>query len=180
MKFFIFIFTLLSFYRADAQTFDSLITNSHSILKSLKSGDSVVYYQCHVEESSEFLASDNPSPNRVKKYTVTDKFVVTRLPNALQVNHYASPLKVFPNRKFSGLKIRERPYWAFKKQGSFLLTEKAVKILIALERKGREAIEYDFAITKHNTNQLIIKHQKDFKQLVIDGNYTLSELMQSN
>ena len=46
-----------------------------------------------------------------------------------------------------------------------------------LERKGREAIEYDYVVSKNNTNQLIIKLKKDFKQLVIEGDYVLSKLL---
>lgn len=84
---------------------------------------------------------------------------------------------ILPNRKFSALKIREKDYWNFKREKEKVLTEKDLKLLVALENKGREANEYDFVINKYNTNQLIIKKKKNFKQLVIEGNYILSKML---
>lgn len=75
------------------------------------------------------------------------------------------------------LKIRERPYWSFKKEKTSELKEEDLKVFLALEKKGREAIEYDYAITRYTTNQIIIKKKKDFKQLVIEGNYVISKLI---
>lgn len=158
---------------------DSLVIPSSSILKNLKEGDSLTYYQCHVEEATQQLstASGQTLTGKSQKYTITEKYVLKKKEQILTVVYYASSLTVFPNKKFSGLKIREKSYWEFKKEKTFTLTEKDLKILLALEKKGREAIEYDYAITKYNTNQLIIKFGKNFKQLVIDGNYVLSKLL---
>jgi hypothetical protein len=50
-------------------------------------------------------------------------------------------------------------------------------VLVAIEAKGKETTEYDFVIDKYNTNQVIIKTKKNFKQLVIDGNYILSKYL---
>lgn len=75
------------------------------------------------------------------------------------------------------MKIREKDYWNFKKEKTIILNQKGLKTLLAIEKLGKEAIEYDYAITKYNTNQLIIKKRKDFKQLVIDGNFILSKLL---
>ena len=92
-------------------------------------------------------------------------------------NYFTSSIIIFPNRKFSSLKIREKSYWDFRLIKQFELNEQNLKLLVAIENKGREAIEYDYAITKYTTNQLIIKFKKDFKQLVIDGNFILSKLI---
>jgi hypothetical protein len=172
------ILLVVSVFGSFAQN-DSLVIPSSSILKNLKDGDSVTYYQCHVEEATQQLstASGQTLTGKPQKYTITEKFVLKKKEQILTVVYYASSLTVFPNKKFSGLKIREKSYWEFKKEKTFSLTEKDLKILLALEKKGREAIEYDYAITKYNTNQLIIKFGKDFKQLVIDGNYILSKLL---
>lgn len=158
---------------------DSIVIPNNSILKGLNVGDSITYYQCHVEEAVQQLstASGQTLTGKPQRYTITEKFVVKKSADSYSVNYYASSLTVFPNRKFSGLKIREKPYWEFKKERSFVLSDKDLKCLIALEKKGKDAIEYDYAITKYNTNQLIIKTKKDFKQLVIDGNYILSKLL---
>lgn len=162
----------------NAQIKDSLINNSNSSLKNLKVGDSIAYYQCHVEEATQQLstASGQTLTGKPQKYSITEKYVIRKSEEGYSVNYYSSSFTNFPNRRFSGLKIREKPYWEFKKEKTFTLSKKHVATLIALENKGREAMEYDYAITKYTTNQLIIKHRKDFKQLVIEGNYVLSKL----
>jgi hypothetical protein len=162
----------------NAQIQDSLIKNSNSILKSLKIGDSITYYQCHVEEAVQQLStvSGQTLTGKPQKYSITEKYVLKKSAEGYLVNYYSSSFSNFPNRRFSGLKIREKPYWEFKKEKTFTLSKKHIAMLIALENKGREAMEYDYAITKYTTNQLIIKHRKDFKQLVIEGNYVLSKL----
>ncbi len=164
-----------SFY---AQT-DSVTIPNNSILKTLKVGDSLTYYQCHVEEATQQLttASGQTLTGKQQKYTITEKYVVQKNAEGYSAKYYAATLAVFPNRKFSALKIREKPYWGFKKEKEFALSEKDLKYLVAIEKKGKEAIEYDYAITKYNTNQLIIRNGKNFKQLVIDGNYILSKLL---
>ncbi len=158
---------------------DSLTIPNNSILKNLKVGDSLTYYQCHVEEATQQLttASGQTLTGKQQKYTITEKYVVQKNADGYSAKYYAATLAVFPNRKFSALKIREKPYWGFKKEKEFTLSEKDLKYLVAIEKKGKEAIEYDYAITKYNTNQLIIKAGKNFKQLVIDGNYVLSKLL---
>jgi hypothetical protein len=158
---------------------DSIVIPNNSILKGLKVGDSLTYYQCHVEEATQQLStvSGQTLTGAQQKYTITEKYVVQKNANGYSAKYYAATLAVFPNRKFSALKIREKAYWGFKKEKDFILSDKDLKYLIALEKKGKEAIEYDYAITKYNTNQLIIRKGKDFKQLVIDGNYILSKLL---
>ncbi len=158
---------------------DSIVIPNNSILKGLKIGDSLTYYQCHVEEATQQLStvSGQTLTGAQQKYTITEKYVVQKNADGYSAKYYAATLAVFPNRKFSALKIREKAYWGFKKEKDFVLTDKDLKYLIALEKKGKEAIEYDYAITKYNTNQLIIRKGKDFKQLVIDGNYILSKLL---
>ncbi|PBQ32158.1 hypothetical protein CNR22_10360 [Sphingobacteriaceae bacterium] len=152
---------------------------SNSLFKDVKQGDSLTFYQCHVEEAVQQMAtaSGQTLTGKSQKYTITEKYVFHRNETGYSVSYYTSSLNVFPNKKFSGLKIRERPYWAFKLEKIFPLKEDDLKVFLALEKKGREAIEYDFAITRYTTNQIIIKQRKDFKQLVIDGNYVISKLI---
>lgn len=150
-----------------------------TMVAKLVSGDSLVYYQCHVEEATQQLATTsgqtlNTSP---QKYSITEKFILYKDSNHYRVKYFISSLTSLPNRKFSGLKLREKPYWNYKLEKQMDVSEKAVKIMAALENKGKETNEYDFAITKYNTNQIIIKQGKNFKQLVIDGEYVLSRLI---
>lgn len=162
----------------NAQNTYTFITKE-SLLYSLEPSDSIFYYQCHVEEVKEQIQTANGQTltTQSKKITLTDKFVVYKTDSTYKVNYYVASLTVFPNRKFSGLKIREKKYWQFVKQKSKTLTEKDLKYFIALEKSGQPTTEYDFAITKYTTNQLIIKCKKDFKQLLIKGGYVLSSLV---
>lgn len=179
MKKLFFILCAFAVCVVQSQTKESPLIPPGSILSGLKPGDSITYYQCHVEEAVQQMAtaSGQTLTSKPQKFTITEKFVITRAEAGYQVNYYTSSLNVFPNKKFSGLKIRERPYWAFKKERSFQLDDQDLKVLLALEKKGREAIEYDFAVTRYTTNQLIIKQRKNFKQLVIEGDYVLSRLI---
>jgi hypothetical protein len=178
MRILLFIVAFLVIGLTNAQSGDSIIPKQ-SILNHLSVGDSVIYYQCHVEEAVQQMStvSGQTISGKPQKYSITEKIVVKKTTDGFQATYYTSSLNVFPNRKFSGLKIREKAYWEFKKVGSYLLSERDLKILLAMEKKGREAIEYDYAITKYTTNQLIIKRKKDFKQLVIEGEYILSKLL---
>ena len=161
-----------------AQTPEIVIPTT-SILSEVKLGDSITYYQCHVETAVQqlYTASGQTLTGKPQKYSITEKYVLIKGPGGYSVNYYTSSLNVFPNRRFSGLKIREKAYWEFKKERAFNLSSREISALVALESKGREAMEYDYAITKYTTNQLIIRYRKNFKQLVIGDNYVLSKLI---
>ncbi len=178
MKKIIFLFCLFSLI-VTSQTSAPFSVPEKSILYTLKLNDSITYYQCHVEQAVQQLstAGGQTLTSNSKKFTITEKYVIVKTDSVTyNVKYYTSSLIAFPNRKFSGLKIREKKYWEFRKENEFKLTQTNLKYLIALESKGRETTEYDFAITKYTTNQLIIKTTKQFKQLVIDGDYVLSQL----
>ncbi|WP_317899171.1 hypothetical protein [Aurantibacillus circumpalustris] len=162
-----------------SQITDSINLAPSSLFNNLKLGDSLTFYQCHVEEAVQQLstASGQTLTGKTQKYTITEKYVLVKTDMGYNANYYTSSLNVFPNKKFSGLKIRERPYWAFEKEKTVTLNDQDLKVFLALEKKGHEAIEYDFGITRYNTNQIIIKQHKNFKQLVIEGNYVISKLI---
>ncbi len=166
-------------FQSHSQTFDTEIQQSKSLLRNINIGDSIVYYQCHVEEGTQQLvtSSGQTLTGKPQPYTITEKFVITKNNQNFGVKYFTSSLTVFPNKKFSGLKIREKEYWQFKQDSIFNLDEKGLKILLSLENKGREAMEYDYPITKYTTNQIIIKHHKNFKQLVIEDKQCISKYM---
>lgn len=168
-------FTIYSF----GQSAPGYSIPQESMLAKLNDGDSLVYYQCHVEEAVQQMTtvSGQTLTGAQQKYSITEKFVVKKSGETFAARYYISSLNILPNRKFSGLKIREKDYWNFKFEKEINLTENHVKAIVALERKGREANEYDFVINKYTTNELIIKKQKDFKQLVITGTYLLSKIL---
>lgn len=149
-------------------------------MKELGENDSLIYYQCHVEEAVQQMntASGQTITGKPQKYTITEKFVLIRKQNVFSMKYFTSSLNNFPNRKFSNLKIREKDYWYFIFEKEFTVTEKIIKLLQALENKGHEAIEYEFVVNKYITNQLIIRYKKNFRQLIIDGNYLISKMVQ--
>jgi hypothetical protein len=167
------------FEQFNAQTFIFPDAIKKTMIANLSNNDSIVIYQCHVEEVEQTLNTQagQSLQTAAQKYSITEKFVVKKISDTYMVKQFVSSLILLPNRRFSGLKIREKKYWNFKLQKDTVLTEKGLKILGAIELKGKEPTEYDFAITKYNTNQIIIKKRKDFKQLVIDGTYVLSQLI---
>ncbi len=179
MKVHILIFVIFCSVRGYSQLPASFSISAESMLNTVKKGDSLVYYQCHVEEATQQIStvSGQSFTSTPQKYSITEKYVVIRDSANYRCKVFISSMIILPNRKFSGLKIRERPYWNFKKEKETILTEKDLRYLTALENKGREAIEYDFVVNKNSPNQLIIKNKKNFKQLVIDGNYILSKLL---
>ena len=163
-----------------AQNIDSLIQTSNNLLKKLKEGDSLIYYQCHVEALTQQLttASGQTLSGVSNNLSITEKLVVRKIGGKYSVSHFSSPLTVYPNRKFSGLKVKEKPYWEFKLEKNFPLSVNGARALAAIEKIGKEANEYDFVISRYNKNQVIIKSNAAFKQLGIDGNYVLSKLLQ--
>lgn len=177
---FLFGFAFLLFIQlCHAQLYDSLILGESSSLKTLEMGDSLIYYQCHVEAVGIKMstAGGQTLSSNPQKCSITEKFVVLKTPKCFLVRHYTSSLTNLPNRKFSGLKIKERAYWNFTFNKELPLTESALKYLMAIEKKGREAIEFDYVISKYTTNQIIIKHKKNFRQLVIEGDYVISRFL---
>lgn len=179
MKKFLFAFFFCSYLIMQSQNMALPVQLQNTMIAKLKGHDSLVYYQCHVEEVIQQLstASGQTLTANPEKYSITEKFILTKKDSSYKVRYYISSMIILPNRRFSGLKIREKPYWNFKKVKEEDLSEKDVKLLAALELKGKEPTEYDFAISKYNTNQVIVKRKKDFRQVNIDGNYIISKLI---
>ena len=133
-------------------------------------GDSLLIYQCHVDQQPA------DSGKTVKARTITDKYVLCKTGQGLLLRRYGCHLYTIPNKRFSGLKIREKEYWQFFYKEEKQLSEKEFEALLALEQKGKEAIEYDYPVSRYTTNQVIFKNGPDFRQLVYDRAWLLSSL----
>lgn len=146
-----------------------------TLITQLQLGDSLVVYQCHVEAATVSMqtASGQTLSGTESLSSVTEKFVIKKTNAGYLASYYTSDYSTLPNRRFSGLKIREKDYWHFKYVKQKLLQTTEMVGLLTLERSGREAIEYDYIISKHTRNQIITKKHKDFEQLVIDSNQKL-------
>lgn len=148
------------------------------MLAKLITGDSLIYYQCRVVDANIQVNTGNQQiESKKQQITITEKFVISLKENTYSIRYYTSGLTTFPNRRFSGLKIREKAYWNFSFRSERYLEGKEVQFLALLQTSGREAIEYDFAITKHTTNQIIIKQKKNFEQLLIKDKLSISEAL---
>lgn len=146
-------------------------------LAELKSGDSLLFYQCHVEEAITEITKSNGEKikGESKKISITEKFVVYNMNGTYQMKYYTSTLSNLPNRKFTYLKVKEKEYWNFKLEKSSILNEHDVLVFSAIEYKSHATTEYDFVVDKYNTNALIIRNKKIMKHLVVDGNHLLSK-----
>lgn len=167
------------FFSGKAQNNPPFIIPNTSLLSLVKTGDSIIYYQGHVADPAKEaqLSSDQPDTSGLKTFTHSDKFVITRTGDEFLLTHYTATLQIFPNHRFSGLKVREKSYWGFTKKQSVVLSQDNLKLLVLLEKKGREAMEYDYPLTRYNRNQLIIKYGKNFKQLVIDRGWLITSML---
>jgi hypothetical protein len=143
----------------------------------LKENDSLVYYQCHVEEAVQELttASGEKIKGKSQKYTITDKFVIKLKREQYRVKYYSSSLVEYPNKKFAYLKLVEKDYWHFKLEKDSVLSERDVLIVAALENKSHETTEYDFKVNHQNPNEIIIMGTKVMSQLIVEGKYLLKK-----
>ena len=179
MKFIIYIFFLLYFGALQAQNIISVKFPGHlskTSAASLNSGDSLIYYQCHVDEASQQIVKENGEviSGAKKPISVTEKFVLINESGKYRLKYFTSTYSNLPNRKFAYLKLsKEKSYWDFRKVKDVYLNEHDVLMFGAIEHKSHEAIEYDFPVTKYNTNALIIKNKKTMKHVIVEGNYLL-------
>jgi len=150
----------------------------NTMLAKLISSDSLIYYQCRVVNADiQVTAGNQTIESEKQQITITEKFVITLKKNEYWIRYYTSGLTVFPNRKFSGLKIRQKAYWNFSFKEERKLDDREVEFLALLQTTGKETTEYDFALTKHTTNQIIIKQKKNFEQLLIKEKVSISEVL---
>jgi hypothetical protein len=150
---------------------------SKTSIAALKNNDSLLFYQCHVEEATTQITTTSGAviSGDKKRISITDKFVVVNNNGKYKLKYYSSTLSNLPNRKFTYLKIKEKDYWNFKLEKESVLNEHDVLMFAAIENKAHETTEYDFVIDKYNTNGLIIRNKKVMRHLVLEGNYVLKK-----
>lgn len=150
----------------------------NTYLAKLSNNDSVIYYQCRaVNAAVEIKTGNQYIETKEQHISISEKFVIVRLADLYLLRYYTCGMTLLPNRKFSGLKIREKKYWEFKLKGERKLNPNEVMFLEMLQASGKETTEYDFTISKHTTNQIIIKKQKQFDQLLLKEKLSISEVL---
>lgn len=149
----------------------------NTCIANLKNNDSLLYYQCHVDEAKTEIttSSGEKITGETKKISITDKYIVYNNNGTYTLKHYSSTFNALPNRKFTYLKVREKDYWNFKLEKDTVLNEHDVQIFAAIEKKSHNTTEYDFVIDKYNTNAIIIRNKKTMKHLVVEGNHLIKK-----
>lgn len=181
MRTIIYIFFLLIFGRSSAQDIISVKFPEHlskTSVVDLASGDSLIYYQCHVDEAAQQIVRENGEviTGAKKSISITEKFVLINENGKYHLKYFTSTYTNLPNRKFAYLKLsKEKEYWDFRKVKDIYLSGHDVLMFAAIEHKSHEATEYDFPVTKYTTNALIIKNKKIMKHVVVEGNYLLKK-----
>lgn len=148
----------------------------------LQSNDSLVYYQCHVDEASQELTTSSGQKivSKKRRVTITEKFVILRSDSLYSCRYYTSPLTNYPNKKFPYLTLKEVSNWNFELQKAKPLTKEEVLLAAAMEIKTHAIIHYDLNINKSCPNEVIICYKKNREQLIVEGDYLLSKLLKCN
>lgn len=147
----------------------------HTRIAQLKERDSLIYYQCYVSEAEqETTISNGTKIKSKKKITVTEKMVVVYDNGAYRLKHYVSSFTDYPNKKFAYLTLKESNTWEFELRKDTLLSSTAVLLIAAFETKTHPITHYELKINKSNVNEVIIVTKKDEEQLIVEGDYKLS------
>lgn len=148
----------------------------------LQASDSLIYYQCHVDEASQELttSSGQKISSKKRRLTITEKFVIVRKDSLYTCRYYTSPVTNYPNKKFPYLTLKEVKNWNFELQNARGLNREEVLLAAALETKTHAIINYDLNINKSCPNEVIICYRKNREQLIVEGDYLLSKLLKCN
>lgn len=148
----------------------------------LQNGDSLIYYQCHVDEASQVLTttSGQKISSKKRRLTITEKFVIQRTDSVYSCRYYTSPVTNYPNKKFPYLSLKEVSNWNFELQKDKRLSMQEVMLAAAMETKTHAIIHYDLNINKSCPNEIIICYKKDREQLIVEGDYLLSKILNCN
>lgn len=177
MRLLVICYLIICYGTLSAQTnSDKLIKNT--LLAKLNTNDSLIYYQCRATTAAiEIKTGNQKIESKEQHISITEKFVIIHTSTNYLIRYFTSGMTILPNRKFSGLKLREKSYWEFKFKSERALTDEELAFLSGLQSAGKETTEYDFTISKYTTNQIIIKKQKDFEQLLIKDKLSISEAL---
>jgi hypothetical protein len=148
----------------------------------LQNNDSIVYYQCHVDEASQELTTSSGQKihSKKRKLTITEKFVILKKDSVYSCRYYTSPFTNYPNKKFPYLTLKEVTNWNFEIQKEKVLSMQEVLLAAALETKTHAIVHYELNINKTCSNEIIICRKRDKEQFIVEGDYLLSKLLNCN
>lgn len=145
----------------------------------LQNKDSLIYYQCHVDEASQEIttSSGQKITAKKKKITITEKFVIHRKDSVYTCKYFTSSITNYPNKKFPYLTLTEVQNWDFELKKHKTLSPEEVLVIAALETKTHSIIHYELNINKTCPNEIIICSKRDKEQFLVEGNYLLSKVL---
>ena len=143
----------------------------------LQSGDSLTYYQCHVDSASQEITTSKGQKikTKKKKITLTEKFVIHKSDSVYTCKYFTSSITNYPNKKFPYLTLKEVSNWEFEVQKIKILSAEETLLIAALETKTHSIIHYELNINKTCPNELILIGKNSCEQFIIEGNYLLSK-----
>jgi hypothetical protein len=146
-------------------------------IANLQSGDSLIYYQCHVDSASQEITTSKGQKlkTKKKKITLTEKFVIHKSDSVYTCKYSISSITNYPNKKFPFLTLKEVSNWEFEIQKIKNLSVEETLLIAALETKTHSIIHYELNINKSCPNELILIGKKVNEQFIIEGNYLLSK-----
>lgn len=177
MKQLLFIIIILFKFNLDAQT---VIFPEHlkkTQIAKLQSGDSLTYYQCHVDSASQEIITSGGQKIKSKKnkITLTEKFIIYRSDSVYTCKYFTSPVTNYPNKKFPYLTLTEVKNWEFEIKKTKSLTIEEILVIAAMETKTHSIVHYELNINKTCPNELILIGKNINEQFIIEGNYLLSK-----
>lgn len=148
-------------------------------ISQLSNGDSVIYYQCHVETvTSELTTSTGEKiKSKPKKVTLTEKFVVTKNGDQYQIKYYIAGIHDYPNKLFAYLTLKETETWGFQFVKSGVMTEQDVLVLAAFETRTDDITYYDLKVNKISHNEVVIAYKKEKTQLIVRGDHKIKNVV---
>lgn len=148
----------------------------------LEKGDSLIFYQCHVDKAKQELttSSGQKITAKSKHITITDKFVIHKKDSAYTCRYYVSTLTNYPNKKFPYLTLKEVDNWEFELKKNKTLIAQELYLLSAFETKTHAVTHYELNINKSCPNEVIMKGKYVNEQLIVEGNYLLSHILNFN
>ena len=143
----------------------------------LQSGDSLTYYQCHVDSASQEITLTNGKKinSKKKRITLTEKFVICKKDSVYICKYSNSSITNYPNKKFPYLTLTEVKNWEFEVKQTKQLSIQETLLIAALETKTHSIVHFELNINKTCPNELIIMGKNVGEQFIIEGNYILSK-----
>lgn len=150
---------------------------SKTEIAKLKQGDSLIYYQCHVDSASTEMTLSNGQKIKTKKkrITLTEKYVISLKDSVYSLKYFIAGFNNYPNKKFPYLTLTETDSWYFDLKKTTILNMQEVLLFAALETKTHNIVHMELNINKTCPNELIIRGKNINEQFIVEGNYLLSK-----